>query len=148
MTDRKGPVVVEFPVDITYQSCDNLVQSTIDDSCLVSSPDIIDTTSNFFVKLKSDLQSSKNPFIVLGNGIRSLPANQLSQLLRILSKKNISFSSTWGSKDLLEPYLLEGYCGSPGIFGNRKRHVDICRGIDIHMANALVMLDHRHFGML
>ncbi len=113
LDNRKGPVVLEIPVDKSYQVHEIVNEKNLPIKKTVQPTESLDV-------LLQKLNKSFRPFIILGNGIRSVDRFKMKKLLTNLQISSIPYASTWGSKDILEDSLPSPlYLGSPGIFGNR-----------------------------
>jgi len=113
MDKRKGPVVLEIPVDKSYQVPKPITEKHIPVKRTFQS-------STNHDGLIQALNKSIRPFMVIGNGVRSVEGIKIKRLLTNLQSSSISYASTWGSKDIIEDFPESPlYLGSPGIFGNR-----------------------------
>ena len=119
---RMGPVVIEIPVEISYKQ----IYMNANQPILSGFEQQLEPTLNLKYISESicqQIDNAKSPYIVLGNGIRNLPQDQLFRFLQILEELNISYSSTWASKDLIESFhSLDYYFGSPGNLGCREKN--------------------------
>lgn len=110
---RMGPVWLDIPLDIqgTMIDEDNLIGFKQDED--QERKDLIKQDVDKTLQL---LEKSKQPLILVGNGIKL--ANAEENFLRFINKVNIPVLTTWKSIDVIEEeHPL--YAGHPGIMGDR-----------------------------
>jgi acetolactate synthase I/II/III large subunit len=116
-SDRPGPVWIDIPLNIQAADTDGRIDGSVDDR------KVCNVFSREHQKLTELLKDSKNPLIVVGNGVR-LSGGQ--DLLRSLSAKYMLpvMTNCHSAVDLVnesDPY----YCGRYGILGQRSSNTII-----------------------
>jgi acetolactate synthase-1/2/3 large subunit len=108
---RKGPVLIEIPLDIqSSQVDDSYMRCGLD--CTVSG-----VNPNLYVESIIDaLNKSKRPIILAGNGIRL--SNGLSKFYEFIEKTQIPVLTTWKAADFLEE-THHLFVGRPGTIASR-----------------------------
>jgi acetolactate synthase I/II/III large subunit len=103
LTGRKGPVLIDFPVNLQMSKIDHF---------LLSLPSPIETSS--CLDISSSLSSSSRPLIVVGNGCR----DYTTQLRSWIQQTGIPFVTSWAACDLIDHSdpLRIGYIG---VYGDR-----------------------------
>ena len=104
INDRRGPVFIDFPVNIqTEKTFDKF---TLDYEIL--------HTSKLSLNIDTFIQKSKRPIVVLGNGAR----DNINEVKTWLEISNIPFVTSWAGADLIEHShpLRIGYIG---VYGDR-----------------------------
>lgn len=113
---RSGPVLVDIPIDLQYQTIEPQEQTSFFDSDLYSelekkhviNPQIVDEITNA-------INSAKRPVILVGGGAKL--ANITNELKHLLEKTSIPIVSSLMGKDVINedyPYNL-GFIGAYGV---------------------------------
>ncbi len=113
---RKGPVLVDFPMDLqrrvinkqeqTTNIFDNLKSKTIDRESIH--------------KLAIEISKAKTPLFYIGNGCRD--QKTLATLMKIIEDFEIPFALSWSASDLItNDHPL--YVGHIGIYGDRATNI-------------------------
>jgi acetolactate synthase-1/2/3 large subunit len=117
LSDRKGPVLIDFPMDLQRTVIDH------EDKLLKifeSEPEkkIIDFDT--ILRLSNEISESHRPILYIGNGCRD--AKTLRQLKKFIEKNQIPFALSWSAIDLLGefPHLN---IGRIGIYGDRSTNI-------------------------
>jgi len=108
-TGRKGPVLIDFPVNLQMSKSENL-------SLLLPSPSITEPAKN----VAASLYGATRPLIVLGNGCRESIASVRSWV----ETCGIPFVTSWAACDLIEHShpLRIGYLG---VYGDRVANLAV-----------------------
>ena len=107
---RYGPILIDLPVDI--QTSEILETSFTDTSLKKEKAPDLDLDQ--FKKLFKD---SKNPLILIGNGVRL--SNAIPEVKNFIEKYKIPFVVSWGGFDLL-PHDHPQFVGDIGVYGKRS----------------------------
>jgi acetolactate synthase-1/2/3 large subunit len=118
LSERKGPVFLDFPMDLqrqnyveSNQSSDQLIKKSLQKKQMDESQKL---------ELVNDLKKSKFPVLYLGNGCRD---NQTLELLKKLTKKfDIPYFLSWSAIDLF-PESDPLNIGRVGIYGDRASNI-------------------------
>ena len=112
LTGRKGPVLLDLPVDIQNSTIQ------IDEICDFKTPlDINNFNLNDQINiLNNKLENSKRPLLLLGHGIRL--GNAINEIKNLIQKLNIPFVVSWGGFDIL-PHNHPLFIGDIGVYGSR-----------------------------
>ena len=115
-TDRKGPCIVDIPIDlqaasVNIEDSERLLAAELSQSAV----ELHDLPSADLQKLIDTLQKSEAPLLWLGNGLRGLASNSLRSMV---SDLGIPYLTSWSATDLFSP--IEGlYAGHAGTYGGR-----------------------------
>lgn len=115
-TDRKGPCIVDIPIDLQAASIglERLKQLTFIEEALSD-----DVTTGIkpeaLTTLISALQTSKAPLLWLGNGLRRLSREAIRRLIEELG---IPYLTSWTATDLFDP-IAHLHAGHAGTYGSR-----------------------------
>ena len=120
-TDRMGPVLVDFPMDLQRKPTsfsEQIIMSEVkkgsaDKSNLTSNTNLIGECSRRFSK-------ANRPLIYFGNGIRS--KNSLLMARELVEKYQIPFCLSWSALDLFEDSHPMNM-GRIGIYGDRAANI-------------------------
>lgn len=107
MSGRKGPVLIDFPVNLQMTS--SLDSQSI--TCIAKPPP---TYSCNTVEVTHILDSAVRPLLVLGNGVRET----ITEVRTWIERSSIPFVTSWGGCDLIEhdhPLRV----GNIGVYGDR-----------------------------
>lgn len=106
---RPGPVVIDIPLDIQA--------AQIEENELVEFiPEPVTYDTSAIPDIIRDLQNSKRPIILVGNGVRL--SHAIPEFYEFIEKSQIPVLTTWKALDLLpEDHPL--YVGRPGGVGQR-----------------------------
>jgi acetolactate synthase I/II/III large subunit len=109
MTGRKGPVLIDFPVNLQMSKIDNL-------SLALPSPSISTVANN----VATPLYSATRPIIVIGNGCR----DTITSVRSWIESTGIPFVTSWAACDLIEHShpLRVGYLG---VYGDRAANLAV-----------------------
>ena len=109
---RPGPVLIDIPMDFQ--------RVKIDSKKIKSFTAPKDKTNNQLVnniyKIKSLLNKSKRPVLILGGGIRM--SRSIKELEKFLNKIDLPVVTTWSGLDTID-YRNKNYVGSVGVYGSR-----------------------------
>jgi acetolactate synthase-1/2/3 large subunit len=109
LTGRKGPVLLDLPVDIQ-----NSIIKTTDNKLVISSNNNnLDEQINI---LNHKVKNSKRPLLLLGHGIRLGEATD--EIKELINKINIPFVVSWSGFDLM-PHDHPLFVGDIGVYGSR-----------------------------
>jgi acetolactate synthase-1/2/3 large subunit len=147
LSGRKGPVLIDFPMDL---------QRTIT-NYEKQSPTIIDGEldkkfSEFEIisRLSSDICKSNRPILYIGNGCRD--SKTLAKLHEFIEKTQIPFALSWSALDLLGefPHLN---IGRIGIYGDRSANIllqrsDLVLALGTRLAIPQIGYNKSDFGRL
>jgi acetolactate synthase-1/2/3 large subunit len=109
MSGRKGPVLIDFPVNLQMSKIDSL-------SLILPSPTISDSSKN----VSSLIHSASRPIIVIGNGCR----DSIESVRSWIETCEIPFVTSWAACDLIEHShpLRIGYLG---VYGDRAANLAV-----------------------
>jgi acetolactate synthase-1/2/3 large subunit len=109
---RPGPVLIDIPMDFQ--------RVKIDSKKIKSFTAPKDKTNNQLVnniyKIKSLLNKSKRPVLILGGGIRM--SRSIKELEKFLNKIDLPVVTTWSGLDTID-YRNKNYVVSVGVYGSR-----------------------------
>ena len=118
VTGRPGPVWVDVPQDIQW--------AVIDDELMegFSPPEAPPTTvpSGVIDGCSSMIAAAERPLVLAGAGVRAAAAG--TELRRMLSAWGLPLVTTWNASDLVDDDF-PGYCGRPGLFGQRGANLAV-----------------------
>lgn len=140
LSGRKGPVVLDIPMNIFREDIDPDVLKAYD-----AEEEKLYESSMFYDEIKNELSSAKRPCILIGNGIKI--AGLIDKFRQIVRKCPIPVVSSMLAVDVIpEEGGLEGtYYGFVGAYGNRtanfvvaKSDLLICLGtrLDVRQVGA------------
>jgi len=113
---RKGPVLVDFPMDLQRRVINKQEQTTNIFDDLKSKT--IDRES--IHKLAIEISKAKTPLFYIGNGCRD--QKTLATLMKIIEDFEIPFALSWSASDLItNDHPL--YVGHIGIYGDRATNI-------------------------
>jgi acetolactate synthase-1/2/3 large subunit len=141
LSDRKGPVHIDFPMDLQRRSAG--IQTAFEDlesRELNLNPDKVST-------LITELESSQSPILFFGNGVRNPESMELA--LSIINTLKIPFLVSWSAIDLF-PELDPLNIGRVGIYGDRHANIllqksDLVVAIGTRLAIPQVGYDRNDF---
>jgi acetolactate synthase-1/2/3 large subunit len=115
-TDRKGPCIVDIPIDLQAASVDDEVaERALAAHMTPSRLELRGLISADLHQLVDVLQKSQAPLLWLGNGLRRLASDSLQSLVIDLG---LPYLTSWTATDLFSP--IEGlYAGHAGTYGGR-----------------------------
>ena len=137
---RPGPVLLDIPLDI--QSAE------IEPDELVSyHPDIINYNTDSINNLCADLEKSKRPMLLIGNGVRL--SNAHDSCLEFIQKTNIPVLTSWKMMDIL-PETHPQYVGRPGGVGQRganfnQQNSDFIICVGARLDHGQLAYQHKYF---
>ena len=109
---RPGPVLIDIPMDFQ--------RIKIDPSKIISFTAPKKKPNNRLVnsiyKIKSLLNKSKRPVLILGGGIRM--SKSIKELEKFLNNIDLPIVTTWSGLDTID-YKNKNYVGSVGVYGSR-----------------------------
>jgi acetolactate synthase-1/2/3 large subunit len=120
-TDRKGPCIVDIPIDL--QSARLHVE--VAERALTAAPlssiqhQLAGLASEDLQQLVDALQRSQAPLLWFGNGLRRLVPDDLRSLVKDLG---LPYLTSWTATDLFSP-IEELYAGHAGTYGGRAGNV-------------------------
>lgn len=120
MIGRMGPVWLEIPLDIQSAVIDVSKNDNVGNKELSDNVNLL----QFCKKIKSFLEKSKRPVLVVGNGIHL--SNTEKSFIELFDKIKIPTVSTWTASDLFSSFD-ELYIGNFGILGQRAANYVIQR---------------------
>lgn len=111
-TNRRGPVLIDFPVNFQMSNIDNFTIHR--DTCVLEKP--LNSTLN----ITNTLCSALRPLIVLGNGVR----DDIDNVKKWLETAGIPFVTSWGACDVIDHShpLRIGY---HGVYGDRVANLAV-----------------------
>lgn len=122
--DRKGPVVIDIPMNIS--------RAEIDERALAGyqKPELLDTSperERYEQCVREALKNAKRPCLLIGNGIKT--AHQIEAVREIVRKSHIPVVSSMLAVDVIpEESGLEGtYYGFVGAYGNRTANFVVAK---------------------
>ncbi len=118
ISNRPGPVLLDFPVDIQNslinQSTDVWELDNINDKFKMVSDSIIQEQIEV---VNNKLKNSKRPLLLLGHGIRLGKA--LNEIKDLIENTKLPFVVSWGGFDVM-PHDHPQFIGDIGVYGSRK----------------------------
>ena len=122
--DRKGPVVIDIPMNIS--------RAEIDEKALAGyqKPELLETSQErkrYEQCVREALKNAKRPCLLIGNGIKT--AHQTEAVREIVRKSHIPVVSSMLAVDVIpEESGLEGtYYGFVGAYGNRTANFVVAK---------------------
>ena len=115
-TGRKGPVLLDLPVDVQNAMIDE------DYYFLVEDETVYPGLENAIETINEALKSSKRPLLLLGHGVRL--AGAVDQARTLVKALNIPFVQSWGGFDLIE-HTHPQFVGAIGVYGSRGGNLAI-----------------------
>lgn len=132
---RKGPVLIDIPLNLTYKSFDPEIEKSFYDSEIYKeSCEEKNITDGTIEKALELISNSQRPVILIGGGVRLSDAE--SELMILLNRTNIPIVYSLMGKDLIKTdykYNL-GFIGS---YGNRYANLTLAN------ADLLIVLGSR-----
>lgn len=107
LSGRRGPVIIDFPVNFQMATSDSIRITCNIDALPSSSPDV-----------SSVFSSAVRPLIVIGNGAR----DDISTIQAWIESANIPFVTSWGACDAIDnnhPLRV----GNIGVYGDRAANM-------------------------
>jgi acetolactate synthase-1/2/3 large subunit len=113
-TDRRGPCIVDIPIDLQAHRMDSQrVEQLVSEVMQSPQPQANGLDMESLVSLVSVLRQAEAPLLWLGNGLRRLGGTAIQRLLQDLG---IPYLTSWTATDLLDPIesLNAGHAGTYG----------------------------------
>ncbi len=111
MAGRKGPVLLDIPVNIQNNQIDTLITAKIKTDIL-KDEEILDK----FLLLSEMIKLSKRPLVLLGNGLRL--SGTIENAKEFIKYHNMPFVVSWGGFDLVD-HSHPLFVGDIGVYGSR-----------------------------
>ncbi len=129
LEDRKGPVHIDFPMDLQRKSVDKdqIIEETI---FKVRSLNVTPATKDFVNDLVAALSKSNKPLLYIGNGCRN--ERTLSLLRKLITELQIPYILSWSAIDTF-PNDDELNVGRVGIYGDRAANI-LLQQVDVLLA--------------
>lgn len=150
-TDRKGPVFLDFPMDLQRKLVSpadyDLGPTSADTNKKISSSPAVKKQIS---ALRSLLATSTSPLLYIGNGCRD--SEVLTQLKEFIEREEIPFCLSWSAADLLaSDHPMNA--GRIGIYGDRAANLalqraDVLLCIGTRLAIPQIGYDKVDFGRL
>ena len=145
IADRKGPVFLDFPMDLQRQSCDE--KSATRNINRVQGDSKRTLTKIEKSEIVKDLKNSKFPILYVGNGCRE--EGTLNLLRDFITKLDIPYVLSWSAIDLF-PDTDPLNIGRAGIYGDRATNIllqrsDLLISIGTRLAIPQVGYDKKDF---
>lgn len=113
-TGRKGPCIVDIPIDLQSKEVDEGLAKCIKVNLYEKTKS--DRLEEEIGELVAELEEADAPLLWLGNGLRGIERNELSRYIRELG---IPYLTSWTATDLIDP--IKGlYAGHAGTYGSRS----------------------------
>jgi len=115
-SDRKGPVLVDIPLDLQRRPIDYSGQEILLPPILASSVD----SGVHIEKLLNSISDSNSPLVYIGNGCRD--QKTINLLNKIIDEYRLPFVLSWTASDLISsehPFNV----GHVGIYGDRAANI-------------------------
>lgn len=114
--DRKGPCIVDIPIDLQAAKLNaEAAERILSDGLNIDQANISGLATDSLQKLLQELRQAQAPLLWLGNGLRQLDSNALQCLIKDIG---IPYLTSWTATDLLSP--VQGlYAGHAGTYGGR-----------------------------
>jgi acetolactate synthase-1/2/3 large subunit len=110
---RPGPVWIDVPMDIQGAIYNPSKQKKLQNLPKYKSPKV---TKDDLKYVLNKINSSKNPAIIAGGGIRA--SNSHDEFLKFINKSDIPVLTAWNAHDVIEN-SHKNYVGRPGTVGDR-----------------------------
>ena len=149
LTDRKGPVLIDFPMDLQRKEIEAENNSDVHILEQAAGQEFFDKELISKIDLLSKkLTKAQKPILYIGNGCRDYETMEI--LLKLLQKENIPFALSWSALDLISskhPLNM----GRIGIYGDRATNIllqksDLIISIGTRLAIPQVGYDKEDFG--
>ena len=121
-TGRKGPVLLDLPVDVQNAMIDEDYYFLVEDETEYAS------LENAIETINEALKSSKRPLLLLGHGVRL--AGAADQARALVEALNIPFVQSWGGFDLIE-HTHPQFVGAIGVYGSRGGNLAIQKAVTL-----------------
>ena len=116
---RKGPVFLEFPIDVQAKNVDF---NHSDKNILVKQCEFPNTIpNNILLKVTEYLEESKRPFILIGGGVERFHKS-LDSIEKNLSKLKVPLMTSWNGIDKVD-YNNPLFFGRPDTWGQRYANI-------------------------
>ena len=112
LSPKKGPVFIEFCLDA--QASNQIAEST-----LVKTPKVTPSQAHSFESVRSLINDSKRPIILIGGGVSRSFANSK---LKSLEDLGIPLMTTWNGADRI-PSNSKSFFGRPNTWGQRSANI-------------------------
>jgi acetolactate synthase-1/2/3 large subunit len=112
---RPGPVVIDIPMDLQFETVETSSLDLSFPSDLVSSDADVATLGNVIDRLKREISVAKKPLLLVGGGVRH--ANAIPSLQNLVRRSGFPTISTYAAVDVLGTEDAS-YLGVMGQFGS------------------------------
>jgi len=118
--DRKGPCIVDIPIDLQAARLQmDSMESILESALKLEAAECLGLNADGLNQILHALWHAKAPLLWLGNGLRRLSPETLQALIKDLG---IPYLTSWTATDLLSP--LQGlYAGHAGTYGGRAANL-------------------------
>ncbi len=149
LTDRKGPVLIDFPMDLQRKVIESEDTSGI---LIVEQTAGLESLDKELISkinlLSKKLTNAQRPILYIGNGCRD--NKTIGILLELLKNENIPFALSWSALDLISSQHPLNI-GRIGIYGDRATNIllqksDLVVSIGTRLAIPQVGYDKEDFG--
>ena len=119
-TDRMGPVLVDFPMDLQRKMTSSSEQIVISEAEKSSDKSQASLGTKLMTECSKRLSHANRPLLYFGNGIRG--ETSLRKAQELVEKYQIPFCLSWSALDLFEDFHPLNM-GRIGIYGDRAANI-------------------------
>lgn len=140
-TGRPGPVLLDIPLDVQASEINPEILKPF-------TPDISITDNDWWIdNLIKDLQNSKRPILLVGNGVRL--GHAMLEFMEFIDKTGIPVLMTWKALDFL-PEDHPQFVGRPGGVGQRganfnQQNSDMIICVGARLDHGQLAYQHKYF---
>jgi acetolactate synthase-1/2/3 large subunit len=140
-TGRPGPVLLDIPLDVQASEINPEILEPF-------TPDLSTANNDWWIDhVINDLQNSKRPILLVGNGVRL--GHAMSEFMEFIDKTGIPVLTTWKALDFL-PEDHPQFVGRPGGVGQRganfnQQNSDMIITVGARLDHGQLAYQHKYF---
>ena len=149
-TDRMGPVLVDFPMDLQRKITSSSEQIVISEAGESLDKSQASSSTKLMTECSKRLSAANRPLLYFGNGVRG--ESSLRKARELVERYQIPFCLSWSALDLFEDFHPLNM-GRIGIYGDRAANIilqksDFILCIGTRMAIPQIGYDRDDFGRM
>ena len=149
-TDRMGPVLVDFPMDLQRKITSSSEQIVISETGESLDKSQASSSTTLMTECSKRLSAANRPLLYFGNGVRG--ESSLRKARELVERYQIPFCLSWSALDLFEDFHPLNM-GRIGIYGDRAANIilqksDFILCIGTRMAIPQIGYDRDDFGRM
>ena len=149
-TDRMGPVLVDFPMDLQRKVTSSSEQIVISEAGESLDKSQASSSTKLMTECSKRLSAANRPLLYFGNGVRG--ESSLRKARELVERYQIPFCLSWSALDLFEDFHPLNM-GRIGIYGDRAANIilqksDFILCIGTRMAIPQIGYDRDDFGRM